>query len=185
MLHLLSRNRTTEGGSAAPATDHRSHLPHVLIASEGRAVSDRVIIRAADLLPGGQGRVTVLTVARLWGTSFGLPNPGLRPSKREMDEQKEIMTSALDRLEALGIEADGHIVTTRHPAKSIRRKLRKGSFDAIVMGADPRRPWFMRGFMWSQEPWRVKATMPVPVHLVCPDGSGPPPAPRRSLAAAG
>lgn len=181
MLRLLTRNRTRGGGRAAPD----GHVFHVLIASEGRAVSDQVISRAAELLPEGKGHITVLTVARLWGTSFGLPNPGLRPSKREMDEQKEIMNSALDRIEALGIEADGHIVTTRHPTKSIRRKLCSGDFDAIVMGADPRRLWCVRPFMWSQEPWRVKAAMPVPVHLVCPDGSGPAPTPRRSFAAAG
>lgn len=146
--------------------DGGAPVRHVLIASEGRRVSDEVIARAAGLLAAEGGRVTVLTVARLWGTSFGLPNPGLRPSKREMDEQKEIMISALDRLDAMGIEADGHIVTTRHPSKSIRKAIRRGGIDAVVMGADPRRPWFLRALMWSQEPHRVAGSMPVPVHLV-------------------
>lgn len=141
---------------------------HVLIASEGRSISDDVIDLAVDMLHVHGGHVTVMTVARLWGTSFGLPNPGLRPSKREMDAQKDIMFKALDRLKDAGIEADGHIVTTRNPLKSIRNQATQKNCDAIVMGADPRQPWFLRSFMWSQEPYRVRARLPIPVHLVCP-----------------
>lgn len=166
--------------------DIRTSAHHVLIASEGRRVSDAVIAHAASLLPAQGGRITVLTVARLWGTSFGLPNPGLRPSKREMDEQREVVVSALERLEAMGIEADGHIVTTRHPAKSIRRQIRRNGASAVVMGADPRRSRFLRSFMWSQEPYRVAESMPVPVYLVQCDGSAQGDrAPRSALATAG
>lgn len=150
----------------------QSPVQHLLIASEGRHVSDEVIDRAVDMLRAHGGHATVLTVARLWGTSFGLPNPGLRPSKREMDEQKEIMFSALDRLEKAGIEADGHIVTTRNPCKSIRKQVAQRNCDAILMGADPRRPWYIRNMMWSQEPYRIQASMTVPVHLVCSSASG-------------
>lgn len=139
---------------------------HVLIASEGRRFSDGVIDRAVDMLHVDGGRATVMTVARLWGTSLGLPNPGLRPSKREMDTQKDLMFDALERLEKAGIVAEGHIVTTRHPLKSIRKKVKQSQCDAVIMGADPCRAWFLRGFMWSQEPYRVRAHMPIPVHLV-------------------
>ncbi len=138
---------------------------NILIASEGRPISDEVIDLAVDM-HDGNGKVTVLTVARLWGTSFGLPNPGLRPSKAEMEVQKENMFSALSRLENAGIEADGHIVTTRHPSKSIRKQVTQRNCDAVIMGADLRRPWFLRSTMWSQEPYRVLAHSQVPVHLV-------------------
>ncbi len=152
----------------APKADPSGPLRHVLIASEGRRFSDEVIDLAVDMLRVHGGRATVLSVARLWGTSFGLPNPGLKPSKREMDIQKEIMISALDRLHAAGIEAEGHIVTTRNPLKSIRNQVNKCHCDAIIMGADPRRSWLVRPMMWSQEPYRVQAAVTVPVHLVCP-----------------
>lgn len=147
-------------------TNDSKPAQHLLIASEGRPISDEVIGLTVDMLQAG-GQVTVLTVARLWGTSFGLPSPGLRPSKREMDEQKENMFSALERLEKAGIEANGHIVTTRNPCKSIRKQVAQRDCDAIIMGADPRRPWFIRNMMWSQEPYRVQSSMPVSVHLVC------------------
>lgn len=153
----------------AQQNDEPQVVQHVLIASEGRPIKDEVINLAVDMLHVHGGRATVLTVARLWGTSFGLPNPGLRPSKREMDEQKDIIFQALDRLKEAGIEADGHIVTTRNPLKSIRNEASKKNCDAIIMGADPRQPWFLRNFMWSQEPYRVRALMRIPVHLVCLD----------------
>lgn len=139
---------------------------NILIASEGRPISDDVIDLAMDMYHADGGHITVLTVARLWGTSFGLPNPGLRPSKAEMDVQKEIMFSALNRLENAGIEADGHIVTTRHPSKSIEKQVRQRGCDAVIMGADIRRSWFFRNTMWSQEPYRVLSRLDVPVHLV-------------------
>ncbi|WP_113913556.1 universal stress protein [Roseovarius dicentrarchi] len=165
MIAKLFR-RAPQGGNG-PARN-------ILIASEGRPISDAVIALATDMLDPG-GTVTVLTVARLWGTSFGLPNPGLRPSKAEMQVQKDIMYSALDRLEQAGIEADGHIVTTRHPSKSIRKQVAQRGCDTIIMGADARKPWFLRATMWSQEPYRVSAGAPVPVHLVGPETPGAPP----------
>lgn len=170
--------RRARQGDAGP-------VRHILIASEGRAISDEVIDKAVDMLTQVHGgHVTVLTVARLWGTSFGLPNPGLRPSKAEMEVQKGNMYSALDRLKNAGIEADGHIVTTRTPLKSIRKHAVQKNCDAIIMGTDARRPWFVRGLMWSQEPYRVQANMPIPVHLVTPRDTQKGSAPRSTKRAA-
>ncbi|KQZ96093.1 hypothetical protein ASD64_18240 [Mesorhizobium sp. Root157] len=152
-----------------PAGDQRA-VQSVLIASEGRRFSQDVIDLAVRMLRPHNGHATVLTVARLWGTGFGLPNPGLRPSKREMDEQQENVFWALSQLEDAGVTANGHIVTTRNPSKSILNEAKRRTCDAIIMGADPRRPWFVRNLMWSQEPYRVHARTPIPVHLVCPAG---------------
>ncbi|MBI6630589.1 universal stress protein [Pontibaca salina] len=168
--NLFRRSRKTDNGEP---------VRHILIASEGRRISNDVIDLAVDMLHDHGGHATVLTVARLWGTSFGLPNPGLRPSKREMDEQKDNMFQALDRLNAAGIEAGGHIVTTRHPLKSIRKQALEKNCDAIIMGADRRQPWFLRNFMWSQEPYRIRARVPLPVYLVCPAATPSGSAPRR------
>lgn len=143
-------------------------VQNVLIASEGRRFSQEAIDLAVSILNAQDGRVTVLTVARLWGTALGFPNPGLRPSKREMDEQKDNVSWALARLEEAGVSANGHIVTTRNPTKSILNEAKRRKCDAIVMGADPRRSWFVRNFMWSQEPYRVSARTRMPIYLVCP-----------------
>lgn len=143
----------------------------VLIASEGRRFNSDVIDMAVRMVRAQGGHARVLTVARLWGTGFGLPNPGLRPSRREMAEQEENIGWAISQLEDAGVSADGHIVTTRNPRKSILNEAKRQKCGAIIMGADPRRPWFIRGMMWSQEPYRVLAGTRIPVHLVCPAGS--------------
>lgn len=159
---MLVRNLFARPG---PANDMR--VPgRVLVASEGRRFTAEVIDLAVRLARASGGDVRVLTVARLWGTSFGLPNPGLRPSRREMAEQEDNVSWAIDQFEKAGVSADGHIVTTRHPCKSIVNEARRQNCDAIVMGADPRRNWFVRSLMWSQEPYRVRGRTPVPVHLV-------------------
>jgi nucleotide-binding universal stress UspA family protein len=150
-----------------PAGDPQA-AKRVLIASEGRRFTTEVIDLAVRMVRAEGGHVRVLTVARLWGTSFGLPNPGLRPSRREMAEQEDNVSWAIGQLEDAGISADGHIVTTRHPSKSILNEAKRQKCDAIIMGADPRRHWVVRSMMWSQEPYRVSGRTPIPVHLVCP-----------------
>jgi nucleotide-binding universal stress UspA family protein len=156
---------------SSPVADH-SGPRQVLVASEGRRISEDVIQLAARIARGHDGRVRVLSVARLWGTSFGLPNPGLKPSRREMAEQEDNVAQAIERLEALDVIADGHIVVTRHPAKSILREAGRLNCPAIVMGADPRRNPVVGSMMWSQEPHRVRRSAPIPVHLV---GASPSP----------
>jgi nucleotide-binding universal stress UspA family protein len=156
---LFKRSRPAAGSSTAQ---------RVLLASEGRRFSDEVIDFAADLARARDGRVRVLTIARLWGTGLGLPHPGLRPNKREMAEHEANIERALQRLKNAGIEADGHIITTRHPCKSILGEARRQACGVIVMGADQPRNWLIRDFMWSQEPYRVRRRASIPIHLIGP-----------------
>src|SRR4029079_5894925 len=56
----------------------------VLLASDGRHdFSSRAVARAAALAGDG-GHVAVVTIAKIYGSSYGLPNPGLLPTKREL-----------------------------------------------------------------------------------------------------
>jgi nucleotide-binding universal stress UspA family protein len=102
----------------------------------------------------------------VWGTSFGFPNPGLYPSKREWDAQRANVDKAVKALRRRGIQADGRVVGTRAAAKRIVREARRLECDAIVMGADPPRSRFLADFIWSQEPYRVRRRADVPVYLV-------------------
>lgn len=138
----------------------------VLLASEGRLFTDEVIDYTASLAGAEGASVRVLTVARLWGTGLGLPHPGLRPNKAEMAIHEDNVATAIERLKAAGIEAEGHIVTTRKAGRSILRQASGRKCDAIVMAADTRRSRVVGNFMWSQEPYRVHRRAPMPVHLV-------------------
>ncbi len=121
---------------------------------------------AAQLAESSAASVHVFTVARVWGTNLGLPNPGLLPSKGEWDLQREIVAKAVKALRKRGIEAQGHVLATRKATKRIVSEAERLGCDAIVMAADPPRNRLVADLMWSQEPYRVRRRAKVPVYLV-------------------
>jgi nucleotide-binding universal stress UspA family protein len=138
----------------------------VLLASEEREIPSEAVQLAARIARRCRAPVHVFSIARVWGTSFGFPNPGLNPSKREWDEQHANVEKAVKALRRKGIDADGRVVGTRAAAKRIVREARRLECDAIVMGADPPRSRLLADFIWSQEPYRVRRRADVPVYLV-------------------
>ena len=139
----------------------------ILLASEGRADPDAAIARVDRARRPAGASVHVFSVARVHGVAFGLPNPGLLPTKAEWAEQREIVAKAVKRLKRKGIEADGHVLGTRKPTKRIceeaeQRGLRRDR-DGRRPGSQPRRS---ATFMWSQEPQRVRRKAKLPVFLV-------------------
>jgi nucleotide-binding universal stress UspA family protein len=142
----------------------------VLLASEEREIPRAAVDLAARIAERSNAPVHVFSIARVWGTSFGFPNPGLLPSKKEWDRQHEVVRKAVARLRRKGIEADARVIGTRAAAKRIVQEARRLQCDAIVMGADPPKPALVRDFSWSQEPYRVRARAgELPVYLVLPD----------------
>ncbi len=89
----------------------------VLIASNGEKIPGAAI-RMAQRLSSGEP-VAVVTIARIYGSSLGLPNPGLMPTRREMDEQRAIVEKAVAALEKGGGQAWGQLAASRRPAKTI------------------------------------------------------------------
>ena len=85
--------------------------------------------RRADRQALGRRPCTCFTIARVWGTSFGFPNPGLNPTKREWDQQRHNVEKAIGRLERKGVEADGRVVATRAGAQADRHA-RRGAWSA-------------------------------------------------------
>ncbi len=142
----------------------------ILLASEGRPFSDAVIERTLELARESGASVHVLSIARVHGVAFGLPNPGLLPTKREWDEQREIVRRAVSRLRRKGIDVDGHVMGTRSATKRIIGRASSEGCDAIVMAADPDRPRLIGDAIWSQEPQRVRRRARIPVVLVRDEG---------------
>jgi nucleotide-binding universal stress UspA family protein len=144
----------------------------ILLASEGRPISPEAVAKAAELARDSGAKVHVLSVARIWGTAFGLQHPGLFPSPRELESQRHIVANAIDALERSKIEATGEILRSRTAAKAIAAKARQRGYLGIVMTADQEPHWFARGFLWSHEPYRVRGLSKLPVHLVVDAASG-------------
>jgi nucleotide-binding universal stress UspA family protein len=138
----------------------------VLLASEGRAIPAPAVERAAALARELGASVHVFSVARVWGTSLGLPNPGLLPTKQEWDAQRTVVADAVKQLKRHGVKATGHVLATRKATKRIVSEAERLGCSAIVMAADPPRNRLLADLMWSQEAYRVKRRAKVPVHLV-------------------
>jgi len=138
----------------------------VLLATEGRAIPAAAVDRAAELARESGGGVHVFSVARVWGTSFGFPNPGLQPTRQEWKDQRDLIESTVKALEKRGVDATGRVLGTRKATKRIVGEAERLGCTAIVMAADPPRNRFLSDLMWSQEPYRVKRRAKVPVHLV-------------------
>ena len=138
----------------------------ILLASEGRPISLEAVAKAAQLAIDNGANVHVLSVARIWGTAFGLQHPGLFPTARELQSQRDIIAYAIDELKRRRVDATGEVVRSRNAAKAIAAKARQRSYLGIVMTADLEPNWLMRGLLWSHEPYRVRRLAKLPVHLV-------------------
>jgi len=103
----------------------------VLLASPGAPFSRAAIRRACEL--AGSEPVAVLTILKVYGSSFGLPNPGLLPSRRERDEQYAIVRRAISAVERRGGTADGQIAATRSAGRTIAKVARRRGVRYVVM----------------------------------------------------
>ncbi len=103
----------------------------VLIATVGISLPPAVIRHAVEL--SGGRPVAVVSIARIYGSSLGLPNPGLLPSRKEMEEQRALVTKAIDCLERSGVEAWGQVAATRRYAKAIARAALARDVDHVLV----------------------------------------------------
>ncbi len=149
-----------------PPAGEPAQFERILLASEGRPFTDAAIDKVLELARGANASVRVFSIARVHGTAFGFPNPGLLPTKKEWKEQRDIVDGAVKRLERKGLEADGHVVGTRKSTKRILQEAKFAGCEAIVMAADPDRNRLVGDMLWSQEPQRVRRKAKIPVFLV-------------------
>jgi nucleotide-binding universal stress UspA family protein len=152
---------------APPPPDPETlEIHRVMVASEGRAVSHDVVVRALELARPNSAYVFVLSIARVYGTSLGFPNPWLMPSKHEWATQKQIVQEAVSAFEKAGLESFGVVLPTRRARKRILGEARARKIDAIVMGCDADKG-LLGDFAWSHEPYRVaRGSRDIPVYLV-------------------
>jgi TPP-dependent pyruvate/acetoin dehydrogenase alpha subunit len=144
----------------------RQRFDRILLASEGREISDAAIRRVIELANDG-ATVHVFSVARVHGVSFGMQVPGLLPTKQEWEQQHDLVAKAVKRLKRRGFTTEGHVLGTRKATKKIIQEARLHDSEAIVMTADPDRNRFVGDLLWTQEPQRVRRrAKKLPVYLV-------------------
>ena len=103
----------------------------VLLASSGSPFSRAAVRRARELAAGD--KVAVLSILKVYGSQFGLPNPGLLPSRREREEQLAIVQKAITQLERQGCTADGQVAATRSAGRMIAKVARTRQVRYVVM----------------------------------------------------
>lgn len=92
----------------------------VIVASDGRQPMSGKALEVAAVLAEQRGcQITVVTIAKVHGTQFGIPHPGLMPTKKELITCTEWVEQAVASLKRRGLEADGQVSTTRHGMKSL------------------------------------------------------------------
>ena len=86
--------------------------------------------------------VAVVTIARIYGSALGLPNPGLMPTRKEMTAQKEQVESAIRLIEKGGTQAWGQVAASRKPLKTIAEAARaRGVRHVIVVRTEQSKRW--------------------------------------------
>src|ERR1700722_4012741 len=85
----------------------------VLIALNGEKIPGAAVRQALRLSTVETG--SVITIARVDGSSLGLANPGLMPTIKEMKDQKQIPSRTVAAVEKGGVEAWGQVAATRKP----------------------------------------------------------------------
>jgi hypothetical protein len=105
----------------------------VLLASTGAPFSGAAVRRACELAGGQQ--VAVLSILKVYGSTFGLPNPGLMPTRREREEQLAIVGQAIADLERRGCTVDGQVAATRSAGRMIAKVARIRRVRYVVMDA--------------------------------------------------
>ena len=103
----------------------------VLLATTGEPFSKAAIRRAHELAAGEP--VAVLTILKIYGSQFGLPNPGLLPTKREREEQFTLMQRTIAALERRGSTVDGQIAATRSAGRTIAKVASARKVRFVVM----------------------------------------------------
>jgi hypothetical protein len=118
-----------------------SQTAAVLIAAPLGDPIPPAVVRAA-LKKSNGSPVAVVTIARIYGSSLGLPNPGLMPTRKEMEAQKSQVERALRLIEKGGAEAWGQIAASRKPAKTVAQAAKaRGVRDVIVVRTPETKKW--------------------------------------------
>ncbi len=113
----------------------------VLIAAPMGEPIPPAAVRAALARRAG-GAVAVVTIARIYGSSMGLPNPGLMPTRKEMAAQKSQVEKALRLIEKGGAEAWGQVAASRKPVKTVAQAAKaRGVRHVIVVRTPHSKRW--------------------------------------------
>ena len=113
----------------------------ILVASSGDPFPGAVLARVGELAAGSRPPVHVVSVARIWGTALGLPNPGLYPTRQEMEQQHELVAAAAAELCRYGFAVETAVLRARNAARALARYAERHGCGVIVISEPAPSRW--------------------------------------------
>ena len=109
----------------------------IVVAVGSAGLSERMVEMVARLAGTGdrqEAAVTVVHVARVWGTALGIQHPALQPSAGERSAAQDVVVRAALQLHAHGVEAEALVTSGRDTGKALAATARRTGASAIVVG---------------------------------------------------
>jgi nucleotide-binding universal stress UspA family protein len=156
------RGRGAARAAPRPVPDPPRRI--LLVSFAGSAITPDVIRQTVTLATPEHAKITVLGIARVFGTALGLPHPGLKPTPLEWEAQRKITQDAADELRLRGFDVLIAMARARNAPKLIGRWVRAKRFHAVVI-PDPERPGWRR-WIEGAVTKEVGRYAKVPVHAV-------------------
>jgi hypothetical protein len=128
------------------------------------------IAKTIELATPERAKITVLGIAKIYGTSLGLPHPGLQPTRTEWELQSQVVQEAADELKQRGFDVLVALSRARNTAKMIAKWGRAKNFHAIVV-PEPERPAWRRMIEGDLKN-EIGRRSDIPVHTVMTPSPG-------------
>jgi K+-sensing histidine kinase KdpD len=123
-----------------------------------------VLARTIELATPEHAKVMILSIARVFGTSLGIPHPGLQPTAGEWQVQRDLVADAAAVLRAKGFDVRTQVARSRNAPKMISRWAIARHMHAIVV-ADPQMPAW-RKLLEGDVKREIFRRCHIPVHAV-------------------
>ena len=154
------------GRGAAKAAPRRFPDPprRVLLVTVAHAPEPELVQRTLELAGPEHAKITVLGVAKIYGTSLGLPHPGLQPNRIEWQIVRDGVEEAADELRAHGFEVRVGLTRARNIPKMVAKWVQARNFHAVVVSAPDKPRW--RALVEGDLAREITRRSGVPVHAV-------------------
>ncbi len=93
-----------------------------------------LVVRLAGTGDQQHTSVTVVHVAKVWGTGLGIQHPALQPTASERTAAQEIAARAALDLQARGIEAEALVIAGRDVGKALAAAATRAGASMLVVG---------------------------------------------------
>jgi hypothetical protein len=124
-----------------PYDEQPTDPAHVLLATTVQTFPGRAHEMARELADGQPGGIAVLSIARIHGSSYGFPNPGLMPTRKEIQTCRDAIAETLEALRRDDLRARGQIAMTRHELKQIAGVARAHNVAHVVLVVPAKPRW--------------------------------------------